>query len=53
VAPNATLRRSEAPPVLGAALLGLDRLDAVRSSGSATAEARVRAALRAWEPTDP
>ncbi len=27
VAPRATLRRSDAPPVLGAALLGLDRLD--------------------------
>jgi N-acetylglucosamine kinase-like BadF-type ATPase len=50
VAPNATLRRSEAPPVLGAALLGLDRLDGIGSSGHDAAEARLRAALRDWHP---
>lgn len=50
VAPRATLRRSDAPPVLGAALLGLDRLDALGSGGHAAAEVRLRAALRGWEP---
>lgn len=53
VAPSATLRRSDAPPVLGAALLGLDRLGQAGSSRGAAAEARVRAALRAWKPTGP
>jgi N-acetylglucosamine kinase-like BadF-type ATPase len=52
VAPRATIRRSDAPPVLGAALLGLDRLDWTGSSRDA-AEVRLRAALRSWEPTDP
>jgi N-acetylglucosamine kinase-like BadF-type ATPase len=50
VAPNATLRRSEAPPVLGAALLGLDRLDGMGSAGHDSAEARLRDALRGWDP---
>jgi N-acetylglucosamine kinase-like BadF-type ATPase len=47
VAPNAQLRRLHAPPVLGAALVGLDR----SAPGGATppaAEARLRAALEAW-----
>ena len=53
VARGATIRRSDAPPVLGAALLGLDRLlDRTGSSRHASAETRLRAALRAWEPTD-
>jgi hypothetical protein len=50
VAPNARLRRSDAPPVLGAALLGLDRLGCIGSSGDRAAEARLRAALRSWQP---
>ena len=47
VAPNAQLRRLHAPPVLGAALVGLDRL----AAGNATppeAESRLRTALEAW-----
>ena len=47
VAPNATIRRLAAPPVLGAALIGLDRL-APSGATSAAAEARLRAALEAW-----
>jgi N-acetylglucosamine kinase-like BadF-type ATPase len=46
-APHAQLRRLHAPPVLGAALVGLDRL----SPGGATppeTEARLRGALEAW-----
>lgn len=50
VAPVATLRRSDAPPVLGAALLGIDRLDWTDAAGREDAEARLRAALRGWEP---
>ncbi|MEA2608806.1 MAG: hypothetical protein QOJ75_1049 [Chloroflexota bacterium] len=49
VAPGATLRRLEAPPVLGAALLGLDRLDGPGKTEH-RAEARLRAALNGWEP---
>jgi len=45
VAPRSTLHVAEAPPVLGAALLGLDELGA-----PAAALARVRAALAAPEP---
>lgn len=47
VAPKATIVRLAAPPVLGAALIGLDRL----SPGGATPpalDARLRAALEAW-----
>jgi hypothetical protein len=40
VAPRAVLRRLDAPPVLGAALIGLDALDAPD-----TAKATLRAAL--------
>ena len=46
-APRASIVRLTAPPVLGAALIGLDRL----SSGGATpadVEARLRAALEDW-----
>jgi len=53
VAPNATLGHSDAPPVLGAALLGLDRLDGIGSRGHDVAEARLRAALRGWKPDAP
>jgi N-acetylglucosamine kinase-like BadF-type ATPase len=47
VAPHAQIVRLTAPPVLGAALIGLDRL----SPGGATppdVEARLRGALEAW-----
>jgi len=47
VAPRVILRRLDAPPVLGAALLGSDRLDL----GSA-AEAKIRAELTAERITD-
>jgi N-acetylglucosamine kinase-like BadF-type ATPase len=50
VAPKATLRRMDAPPVLGAALLALDRYDGSIPGGRAAAEARLRAALRDWQP---
>ena len=46
-APHATIRRLEAPPVLGAALIGLDRLSPGGATPPAT-EARLRAALEAW-----
>lgn len=46
-APLATIRRLEAPPVLGAALIGLDRLSPGGATPPAT-EARLRAALEAW-----
>lgn len=45
VAPAATITVLNAPPVLGAALLGLDRL----SPGDHTAADRVRAAIIAWD----
>jgi N-acetylglucosamine kinase-like BadF-type ATPase len=50
VAPRARIVRLTAPPVLGAALIGLDRL----SPGGATpaeVDARLRAALAAWRGT--
>lgn len=50
VAPSAVLRRSGAPPVLGAALLGLDRLDWLEPLGRRAAEDRLRAELRGWDP---
>ena len=43
VAPAATVRRLDAPPVLGAALLGLDRLPGRSASERAAAERRLRA----------
>ena len=51
VAPNATLCRADAPPVLGAALLGLDRLGEPASTSRDAAEARLRAGLRDWGAT--
>lgn len=50
VAPGADVRRSEALPVLGAALLGLDRLDRRSAVDRGAAEARLRAELGAWLP---
>jgi N-acetylglucosamine kinase-like BadF-type ATPase len=47
VAPNAQLHRLHAPPVLGAALVGLDRL-APNGATPPAAEARLRGALEAW-----
>lgn len=46
-APNAQLRRLHAPPVLGAALLGLDRLS-LGGAAPSDAEARLRTGLEAW-----
>lgn len=50
VAPTATLRRSDAPPVLGAALLALDRYGGSIHGGRAAAESRLRRAMRDWRP---
>jgi N-acetylglucosamine kinase-like BadF-type ATPase len=50
VAPDAHLVRLEAPPVLGAALLGLDRRSPDGFTDRAVA-ARLRAALVAWDAT--
>lgn len=50
VAAGARVRRSEAMPVLGAALLGLDRLDMPSPADRRAAEARLRAGLGAWRP---
>lgn len=56
VAPGATVHRSAAVPVLGAALLALDALEhdanvGRRSPGDRhAAEARIRASLGAWRP---
>ena len=47
VAPDARISRSAGPPVLGAALLALDRLAGRTSSRHAEADARLRAALEA------
>jgi N-acetylglucosamine kinase-like BadF-type ATPase len=49
-APGAVIRRTTAPPVLGAALLALDRSLRVGSRRHAEADARLRAALEAWRP---
>ncbi len=49
VAPAATVRRLDAPPVLGAALLGLDRLPGRPASERAAAERRLRADVAATE----
>lgn len=46
VAPRAVISVLQAPPVLGAALLGLDRL----APGDGPAAARARAAIAAWDP---
>jgi N-acetylglucosamine kinase-like BadF-type ATPase len=50
VAPAATVRRSVALPVLGAALLGLDRLIGADGPGHAAAVDRLRASLGEWRP---
>jgi hypothetical protein len=47
VAPRATIVRLTAPPVLGAALLGLDRL-AADGAADPAAEARIRKAIEDW-----
>ncbi len=47
--PAARIRRLGAPPVVGAALIGLDRL--AGGTADAAADARVRAALDAWNAT--
>lgn len=52
IAPGATVRRSEALPVLGAALLGLDRLDSVTVADRPAVEARIRASLGTWRPVE-
>jgi N-acetylglucosamine kinase-like BadF-type ATPase len=49
VAPRASFVRLATPPVLGAALLGLDRLSP-RGTVDRRAESRLRAALEAWRP---
>ena len=51
VASRAVLRRSEAPPVLGAALLALDGLEGSVPGGREAAELRLRAAMGDWQPT--
>jgi N-acetylglucosamine kinase-like BadF-type ATPase len=47
VAPRASIVRLTAPPVLGASLLGLDRL-AISGSAAPAAEARLRKAIADW-----
>jgi len=47
IAPHAAIRRLDAPPVLGAALLRLDELSPTRATPPNT-EARLRQALQAW-----
>jgi N-acetylglucosamine kinase-like BadF-type ATPase len=50
VAPRARIVRLTAPPVLGAALIGLDRLSPTGAT-SPEVDARLRAALEAWRGT--
>ena len=50
VARGATIRRADSPPVLGAALLGLDRLDGRVAGRPGTAEKRLRESLGGWRP---
>jgi hypothetical protein len=47
VAPRADIRRLDAPPVLGAALLRLDELSPTRATPS-NAEALLRRSLQEW-----
>jgi N-acetylglucosamine kinase-like BadF-type ATPase len=49
-APDATVRRSEALPVMGAALLGLDRALGDHPRRHAAAVERLRASLGVWRP---
>jgi N-acetylglucosamine kinase-like BadF-type ATPase len=57
VAPRARIVRLTAPPVLGAALIGLDLLadeagaDPTRTGVAGSVESRLRGALTAWRPT--
>lgn len=50
IAPGADVRRSRALPVLGAALLGCDRLSGLAAGERRAVEARLREALGAWRP---
>ena len=50
IAPAATVRRSEALPVMGAALLGLDRTLGAHPRRHAAAVERLRASLGEWRP---
>jgi N-acetylglucosamine kinase-like BadF-type ATPase len=50
VASGADVRRAETLPVLGAALLGLDRLDGRGPGDRRLAERRLRDGLGAWQP---
>lgn len=50
VAPGAMVKRSEALPVLSAALLALDRLAGRNDRERQAAEARLRATLGVWSP---
>ena len=50
IAPGASVRRSDALPVLGAALLALDRLDGRAERDRRAAEERLRGTLGAWRP---
>lgn len=49
IAPGSTVKRAEALPVLGAALLGLDRFDGLTVDRHA-AEANLRDSLGSWRP---
>jgi N-acetylglucosamine kinase-like BadF-type ATPase len=50
VAPRATIKRSDSLPVLGAALVALDRLAGLSPVERRDAEARLRSSLGAWRP---
>ncbi len=51
-APGADVRRSDALPVLGAALLALDRLAGLTGDERRDMEARLRSTLGAWRPAN-
>lgn len=53
VAPGADVRPSGALPVLGAALLGLDRLEGLAAADRRDFEVRLRDELGAWRPERP
>jgi N-acetylglucosamine kinase-like BadF-type ATPase len=50
IAAGADVRRADGPPVLGAALLGLDQLEQIDDQARRTAGHRLRRELRAWRP---
>jgi N-acetylglucosamine kinase-like BadF-type ATPase len=52
IAPRSTVRRAEGLPVLGAALLALDRAIEPGSARHRAASARLRSMLGAWRPHD-